>query len=98
MGLPAWEPTRDVERTLKKLVNHEPKASDLQSFLSVLTTSQEGYHAGKPIESVVNCFYKITLSKTENVSVFYEFTGTINHVFNQSERAYYLRHFINKAV
>ena len=23
----------DVERTLKKLVNHEPKASDLQAFL-----------------------------------------------------------------
>ena len=23
-----------------------------------------GYHAGKPIESMVYCFYKITLSKT----------------------------------
>ena len=46
------------------------------------------YHAGKPIESVVYCFYTITLSKTENVSVFYEFTGTINHRFltNQNGR------------
>ena len=32
MGLPAWWPTRDVERTREKLVNHEPKASDLQAF------------------------------------------------------------------
>ena len=32
----------------------------LTSFLSVLPTSQD--HAGKPIESVVYCFYKITLS------------------------------------
>ena len=40
-----------------------------------------GYHAGKPIESVVSCFYK-------NVSVFYEFTGTINDRFltNQNGR------------
>ena len=49
------------------------------------------FAASKPIESVVFCFYKITVSKTENVSVFYEFTGTINcRFFNQSERAYYL--------
>ena len=27
-------------------------------------TSQVGYHAGKPVESVVYCFYEITLSKT----------------------------------
>ena len=40
-----------------------------------------GYQAGKPIESVVYCFYKITLGKTENVPVFPEFTGTINHRF-----------------
>ena len=32
---------------------------------SVLPTSQVGYHAGKPLESVVYCFYKITLNKTE---------------------------------
>ena len=32
---------------------------------SVLSTFQVGYQAGKPIESVVYCFYKITLSKTE---------------------------------
>ena len=58
----------------KSLLNHEPKASDLQAF-----------HAGKLIESVVYCFYKITL---KCVSVFYEFTGTINHRFltNQDAR------------
>jgi len=42
------------------LVNHEPKASDLQA---------------------------LTLSKTENVSVFYEFTGTINHRFLTNQNA-----------
>ena len=65
---------RDVGRTREKLVNHEPKASDLQAF-----------HAGKLIESVVYCFYKITF---KCVSVFYEFTGTINHRFltNQDAR------------
>ena len=31
------------------------------NFSSVLPTSQVGYHAGKPIESVVYCCYKITL-------------------------------------
>ena len=31
MGLPAWLPTWDVGRTLEKLVNREPKASDLQA-------------------------------------------------------------------
>ena len=46
-----------------------------------------GSHAGKPIESVVYCFYKITLSKTEIVSVFYEFTGTINHRFLSNQNA-----------
>ena len=36
--------------------------SRFTSFSSVLPTSQVGYHAGKPIVSVVYCFYKITLS------------------------------------
>ena len=54
MGLPASYPKQDVGRTREKLVNHEPKASDLQAFrASVLPTSRVGYHAGKPIESVV---------------------------------------------
>ena len=40
------------------------------------------------MESVVYCFYKITLSKTE-------FAGTINQrFFKQSEHAYYLSYFI----
>ena len=32
----------------------------------VLLTSQVGYHAGKPIESVVYCFYKITFNRMES--------------------------------
>ena len=46
---------------------------------------QVGYYAGKPIESVVDCFHKITL---KHFSVFYEFTGTTNRTFltNQSAR------------
>ena len=32
------------------------------SFSSILPTSRVGYHAGKPIESVVYYFYEITLS------------------------------------
>ena len=47
---------------------------------SILPTSKVGYHASKPIESVVCCFYKITL-------VFYEFTGTINHRFLTNQNA-----------
>ena len=46
-----------------------------------------GYHTGKPIESVVYFFYTITLIKTENVSVFYEFTSTINHTFLTNQNA-----------
>ena len=38
-----------------------------------------GYHAGKPIESVVYCFYKITLS--------FEFTGTLNYRFLTNQNA-----------
>ena len=52
MGLPAWQPTWDVGRTLEKLVNQLPLARDLQAFLP---TSCVGYHAGKPIESLVYC-------------------------------------------
>ena len=37
-----------------------PLGSWFTSFSSVLPTSRVGYHAGKPIESVVHCFYKIT--------------------------------------
>ena len=43
------KPTWDVGRTLEKLVNHEP------NFSRVLPTSRVGYHASKPIESVVYC-------------------------------------------
>ena len=48
------------------LVNHVPKAIDLQAVSSVLPASLVGYHAGKPIESVVYCLYKITLRKMES--------------------------------
>ena len=57
------------------------------SFSRVLSTSRVGYHAGNPIESEVYCYYEITLSKTENVSVLYEFTGTINHRFSTNQNA-----------
>ena len=65
-----------------------PLGSWVTSFSSVLPTSRVGYHAGKPIESVVYCFYKINLS----------FPWVYRHnkpqVFNQSERAYYLSYSI----
>ena len=56
-----------------------------------------GYHGGKPIESVVYCFYKITL---KNVSVFYEFTSTINHRFltNKNARTMFSSYFINMSI
>ena len=43
----------------KKLVYHEPKASDLQVFL-VLLTSQVGYYADSPIENAFYCLNIIT--------------------------------------
>ena len=59
----------------------DPSASDLQAFRAVLPTSGVGYpDAGRPIESVVHCFYKITL-------VFYGFTGTINRRFLTNQNA-----------
>ena len=57
------------------------------SFSRVLSTSRVGFHTCNPIESEVYCYYKITLSKTENVSVLYEFTGTINHSFSTNQNA-----------
>ena len=39
-------------------------ARDLQAFLLFFQHLAWGYHAGKPMESVFYCFYKITLSKT----------------------------------
>ena len=57
-----------------------PLGSWFTSCLSVLPTSRVGYHARKLIESVVYCFFKITL-------VFYEFTGTINHRFLTNQNA-----------
>ena len=52
----------------------------LREHESILPTSKVGYHAGKLIESVVYCFYKISL-------VLYEFTGTINHRFLTNQNA-----------
>ena len=51
----------------KSIVNHEPKARDFFFLIQAFRVgyhSQVDYHASKPIESVVYCFYKITLSKT----------------------------------
>ena len=60
------------------------------SFSRVLSTSQVGYHAGKPIESVVYCFYKLTLG------FLWVYRHNKPQVFNQSERAYYLSFFFIK--
>ena len=50
-----WVYRRDNQRGM--LGEH-----DFTSFSSVLPASQAGYHADKPIESVVYCFYEMTLS------------------------------------
>ena len=50
-----WENTR-------KACKSRAEGEWFTSFSSVLPTSQVGYHAGKPIESVVYCFYKITFT------------------------------------
>lgn len=49
-------------------------------FSRVLPTSPRGDHAGKLIESAVDCFYKI---------IFYWFTGAMNDKFltNQNARS-----------
>ena len=75
-----WENTR-------KACQLRAEGEWFTSFSSILPASQVGYHAGKPIESVVYCLYKITLSKTENVSVFYEFTSTISHRLLTNQKA-----------
>ena len=47
--LGCWENTR------KANLNHSPSAREVSSFSRVLPTSRVGYHAGKPIESLVYC-------------------------------------------
>ena len=42
-------------RTREKFVNHEPRASDLQTFRVFSQTSQVGYYPYKPTGSVVYC-------------------------------------------
>ena len=54
-----WVCRRDNQRGI---VGKHEESVLFKSFSSVLPTSQMGYHAGKPIETVVYCFYKITLS------------------------------------
>ena len=76
--------------TLKILYMYYLLLGSGTSFSRVLPTSLEGYHARKPIESVVYCFYKITLSKL------WIYRHNKPWVFNQSERAYYLTYFIMK--
>ena len=67
-----WENTR-------KACKSRAEGELFTSFSIVLPTSQVGYQSGKPIESVVYCFYKIT--------VFFELTGTINHRFSNNQNA-----------
>ena len=73
-----WENTRKAEA----------EGEWFTSFLSVLPTSQVAYHAGKPMESVVCCFYKIASS------FLWVYRHNKPYVFNQSIRAYYLSYFI----
>ena len=54
-------------RTREKFVNHEPLASDLQTFRVFFQTSQVG-HPYKPIESEVYCFCVI-IQRTHEISV-----------------------------
>ena len=70
-------------RKRERFVNHEPRASDLQTFRVFSQTSQVGYYPYKPTESVVYCFY-IIIQRTREISV--GFTGTITHsrLTNQS--------------
>ena len=83
-----WENSR-------KAFKSRAEGESFTSISSVLPTSQVGYHAGKPIESVVYCFYKITL---KHVSVFYEFTGTINHRFLTNQNARTMLVILQKSV
>ena len=70
------------------------------NYTFYVTLAQVGYNTSKPIKGVVYCFYKITL---KHVSVFYEFTGTVNHRFltNQNARtvlsySYFINYYIRK--
>ena len=54
------------------------------NYTFYVTLIQVGYLTSKPIKSVVYCFYKITL---KHVSVFCEFTSTINHRFLTNQNA-----------
>ena len=83
-----WENSR-------KAFKSRAEGESFTSISSVLPTSQVGYHAGKPIETVVYCFYKITLKQ---VSVFYEFTGTINHRFLTNQNARTMLVILQKSV
>ena len=83
-----WVYRRDNPRGMlgehEKSCKSQAEGEWFTSISSVLPSSQVGYHAGKPIESVVYCFYKITL---KHVSVFFEFTSTINHRFLNNQNA-----------
>ena len=72
---------RDVGRAQEKLVNHELHASNLQAFRVFSQHPKCVIMPVKPIESVVYCFYKITLSLN------YEFTATRNHRFLTNQNA-----------
>ena len=52
-----WVYCRDNPRGM--LGKHEKSGEWFTSFSSVLPTSKVDYHASKPMESVVYCFYKI---------------------------------------
>ena len=59
-----WESWQVWIENTRKACKSQAKGEWFTSFSSVLPTSQVGYDTSKPTESVVYCFYKITLSKT----------------------------------
>ena len=77
-----WKNTRKACKSLAF-------GSWITSFSRVLPTSCVGYHAGKPTESVIYYFDKITLS------FLWVYWHKKPYVFNQSERTYHLSYFIN---
>ena len=64
------------------------------NYTFYVTLTQVGYHTSKPIKSVVYFFYKITL---KHVSVFYEFTGSINYRFLANHLSNFVNYYIKKA-
>ena len=80
----------------KHLVNYEPLGKWFTSFSIVVPTSQVGYYSYKPIESVVYCFYNITMEnvcqRRENILYFRDevaYSQQICHMTQEADRIEY---------